>query len=94
MYGVDVNVLLRFTHNIEHFTCNHTGAVAVAVGFVFLRGSGRLQAVVKTKGDDVAHLMAALTSLGRAFLVQVVTSTVAFFIGAVAAGLVAAGLVS
>lgn len=69
------------------------GAVAVAVGIVFFRGSDRLLAVVKTQGDDLGHMMAALTSLGRAFLVQVVAMTIAFFIGAVAAGLVAAGII-
>ena len=61
--------------------------VTVIVGIFFIRGASRLRAVVKTEGDDVAHLMGALQSIGTAFLIQLVMAILGFVMVALVAGL-------
>jgi hypothetical protein len=57
------------------------GIVAIVVGVIFTRGAKRLRDVVKTAGDDIAHLMGALDEVGKAFMIQLVMVAVAFVAG-------------
>ena len=60
--------------------------VAIVVGIIYTRGAKRFRDVVKTAGDDVGHLMAALDEVGKAFMVQLVMVAVAFVAGVMFAG--------
>ena len=57
------------------------GIPSVIVGAFFIKTAKSLQLVVDTQGDDVAHMMTAVQSLGAAFLVQLIVVGVAFVLG-------------
>lgn len=52
-------------------------ALNLAIGISFLGGATALNAVVMTQGNDIFHLMTALTKLGTAFKIRVIVTLVA-----------------
>lgn len=59
------------------------GAVSIVVGVVFIGVSASLESVVKSRGNDVALMMAALQKLSMAFGIQIGVAVVGFVVGAV-----------
>ena len=51
--------------------------LALVIGLAFISGGSGLSRVVKTEGDDVAHLMEGLTQLTRAFTIRIVIMVIA-----------------
>ncbi len=66
------------------------GIVSVLVGVAFRGVGSSFKAVVETHGNDIGNLLAALRSLDRAFLTQLVAVVAAFCLGIVGAILAAA----
>src|SRR5690606_32061555 len=54
-----------------------TFALDLAVGISFLGGATALTAVVNTQGNDIMHMMTALTKLGTAFKIRVIVTLIA-----------------
>ena len=52
-------------------------ALNLVIGIYFLGGASSLSAVVNTQGNDIAHMMQALSKLGAAFKVRVIMTLVA-----------------
>lgn len=50
--------------------------IPIFIGIHFIRAGGALGAVVATEGSDIGYLMDAITSLGKAFLIQIVMATI------------------
>jgi hypothetical protein len=67
-----------------------TGGTSIAIGIIFVGVAKSLREVVDTEGNDVDHMMAAIHKLGTAFLVQIILTGVAFFLGFIIALAVAA----
>jgi spore maturation protein SpmB len=57
----------------------HVGlaAVHVAVAAAFWWAGGELQKVVDTEGDDIAHFLGAVDTLGHAFLARLLATAMA-----------------
>lgn len=62
--------------------------IPIFVGLNFLKAGRALGTVVTTEGDDIDHLMSAMVSLSRAFLIQIVATAV--WGGLVLVGIIAA----
>lgn len=61
------------------------GAAVMAVTGVWLRGASRaVEQIVKTEGNDVAHLMGAMRDLTRMFALQRTIFIASFAVGALA----------
>jgi len=52
--------------------------IAVKVTVNNIQAAGSLREVVRTEGNDVAHMMSALRALGVAFIVQIVVVAAGF----------------
>jgi hypothetical protein len=63
------------------------GVVAIIVGAVFLGVATSLQSVVKSRGNDVALMMSALTKLSTALTIQIVVAIAGFAVGFVCGAL-------
>lgn len=48
--------------------------IPILVGLYFMRAGKSMKAVVTTVGSDIEHLMGAMRSLGKAFLIQIVAT--------------------
>jgi hypothetical protein len=72
-----LGIALLVTAGLGLLNLNVIGAIINgAVGLFMLAGGASLDAVVKTQGNDVAHMMTALGKLGNAFQIRVVVLTV------------------
>lgn len=60
--------------------------VPIVTGIIYTRGAAKLRDVVKTSGDDIGHLMAAMDELGKAFMIQLVMVAIGFVAGFLFAG--------
>ena len=60
------------------------GAVYIILGIVFVMTAQSLRAVVETKGDDIANMIAAMKKLGMAFTIQIAGFVVLFVVEFVA----------
>ena len=58
-------------------------AVMGIAGMLLIRASGRLRAVVKTTGEDVAHMVRAFDAIATAFLVPLIAVPVAFVVAVI-----------
>lgn len=65
------------------------GVVYVILGIVFVMTAQSLRAVVETKGDDIANMIAAMKKLGAAFTIQIV-GFVILFVAEFVAGMIEA----
>ena len=54
-----------------------TMAIYVAIGVAFFKGGVAFQKVVDTEGNDIAHMMEALTKVGSAFMIRIVITVIA-----------------
>jgi hypothetical protein len=52
------------------------GIVAVIVGITFIGVGNSLRSVVKTRGNDLMHMMLALQKMGTAFMIQILCGIV------------------
>lgn len=59
------------------------GIVALIVGVTFIGAGNSLEAAVRTRGNDLPHLMAAMQKLGTAFTVQIVCNIIGVVLFAV-----------
>ena len=75
--------------DVETITAPAVGG-SVLVGVAFRGVGSSFKAVVETHGNDIGNLLAALRSLDRAFLTQLVAVVAAFCLGIVGAILAAA----
>jgi hypothetical protein len=62
-----------------------TGVVMLVVGLTFVGFANSLRSVVRTQGDDIAHLMTAMQKLGTAFTIQSIAFVISVALGAVVA---------
>lgn len=89
-----LGIFLIITGAVALLNCNVISfAVNLAIGISFLGGATALTAVVNTQGNDIAHMMTALTKLGTAFKIRVIVTLVAVALVAVIAALVGVLLV-
>jgi hypothetical protein len=73
-----LGVFLIITGAVAMLNCNVISfALDLAVGIAFLGGATAFTAVVNTQGNDVMHLMTALTKLGNAFKIRVIVTFIA-----------------
>lgn len=73
-----LGIFLIITGAVAMLNCNVvTFALDLAVGIAFLGGATAFKAVVNTQGNDVMHLMTALTKLGNAFKIRVIVTFIA-----------------
>jgi hypothetical protein len=82
-----LGIFLIVTGAVAMLNCNIIQfALDLAVGIAFLGGATSLNAVVNTQGNDVQHMMTALTKLGGAFKIRVIVTLIA--VGLLAIGAV------
>jgi hypothetical protein len=87
-----LGIFLIITGAVAMLNCNIIQfALDLAVGIAFLGGASSLNAVVNTQGNDVQHMMTALTKLGGAFKIRVIVTFIA--VGLLAVGAVVLTLV-
>jgi hypothetical protein len=73
-----LGIFLIVTGAVSLLNCNVISfALDLAVGISFLGGATSLTAVVNTQGNDVMHMMTALSKLGSAFKIRVIVTLVA-----------------
>jgi hypothetical protein len=81
-----LGIFLIVTGAVAMLNCNIIQfALDLAVGIAFLGGATSLNAVVNTQGNDVMHLMTALTKLGSAFKIRVIVNLIAVGLMAIGA---------
>jgi hypothetical protein len=84
-----LGIFLIITGAVALLNCNVISfALDLAVGIAFLGGATSLTAVVNTQGNDVQHMMTALTKLGSAFKIRVIVTLIAVGLLAVGAALI------
>jgi hypothetical protein len=84
-----LGIFLIVTGAVAMLNCNIIQfALDLAVGIAFLGGATSLNAVVNTQGNDVQHMMTALTKLGGAFKIRVIVTFIAVGLLAIGAVLV------
>lgn len=66
--------------------------IPIFIGLNFSQAGTAFGFVVTTEGNDISHLMVAVSSLGKAFLIQVVL--VSIYLAVIVLALVAGGVVS
>jgi hypothetical protein len=67
------------------------GIVQVVVGIAFIQAASSLREVVRTEGNDIAHMMSAVRALGVAFLVQIIAVAAGFLLSIALASVVSRG---
>jgi hypothetical protein len=81
-----LGIFLIITGVVALLNCNVISfALDLAVGLAFLGGASAFTAVVNTQGNDVMHLMTALTKLGSAFKIRVIVTFIAVGLMAIGA---------
>jgi uncharacterized membrane protein len=78
--GLDPNWVTIFIVAVLPFV-----AVNLLSGFFYMGAGNSLKAVVKTQGSDVQHMIASLSKLGSAFLIDFLVGTL-MFVGSFALG--------
>jgi len=72
------------------FNCNIVSfALNLIMGIFFIGGGSSLAMVVNTQGNDIMHLMQAMTKLGNAFKMRVIITLVGVVLICVVGGLLA-----
>ena len=73
-----LGIFLIVTGSAALLNCNViTFALDLAIGIAFLGGATSLNAVVNTQGNDIMHMMTALTKIRTAFKIRVIVTLVA-----------------
>ena len=73
-----LGIFLIITGVAALLNCNVIGfGLDLWIGISFLGGATALTAVVNTQGNDIFHMMTALTKLGTAFKIRVIVTLVA-----------------
>lgn len=81
-----LGIFLIVTGAVALLNCNVISfAVNLAIGISFLGGATALTAVVNTQGNDIFHMMTALTKLGTAFKIRVIVTLIAVALLAIVA---------
>ena len=90
-----LGIFLIVTGAVAMLNCNIIQfALDLAVGIAFLGGATSLNAVVNTQGNDIQHMMTALTKLGGAFKIRVIVTFIAVGLLAIGAVLLTVLLLS
>ena len=58
-----------------------SAGAALGIGFVFLNVSKAFMRVVRTEGNDIAHMLDGVHDLGTAFQIQIILTLLSVIIG-------------
>jgi hypothetical protein len=65
-----INVLTGITQLSNGFAGLVNMAIYLVIGMALWNGGGALKRVVDTQGDDISHMMDAMTNLARVFTIR------------------------